>query len=48
MERDAKLSADDAEKQPIQIGATEQLERGLKSRHLLFISVGGTVGTGKR
>lgn len=46
MDKDAKLSALDAEKQPIQAGATEQLERGLKSRHLQFIAIGGTVGTG--
>ena len=48
MDKDGKLSPADAEKQAVQLGATEQLERGLKSRHLQFIAIGGTVGTGMR
>ncbi|KAF2001326.1 histidine permease [Amniculicola lignicola CBS 123094] len=37
-------SSDDVEKQPLQ--ASQELHRKLKSRHLQFVAIGGTVGTG--
>lgn len=36
----------DPEKQSLQHGETAQLKRRLQSRHLQFIAIGGTIGTG--
>ncbi|KAJ9149288.1 Arginine permease [Pleurostoma richardsiae] len=36
----------DPEKQSISAAQADQLERGLSSRHLQFIAIGGTIGTG--
>lgn len=36
----------DAEKQSVQNASTHELDRGFSSRHLLFLSIGGAVGTG--
>lgn len=36
----------DAEKHSVQDASTHELERGFSSRHLLFLSIGGAVGTG--
>ena len=36
----------DVEKQSLEQGSTQQLQRRLKSRHLQMIAIGGTIGTG--
>lgn len=36
----------DAEKHSVQDASTHELDRGFSSRHLLFLSIGGAVGTG--
>ncbi|KAK4902066.1 hypothetical protein LTR27_000968 [Elasticomyces elasticus] len=46
MPKDLGLSQTQSAKGEIDLAASHQLERGLKSRHIQFIALGGAIGTG--